>query len=77
MSTPLKWEEVKKGLDPKDYTIKTIFPRLKKMGDLYAPVLGKGINLQAALKNIFRACSLNLSYLKNYVLFFLCLIDFV
>jgi hypothetical protein len=22
------------------------------MGDLYAPILGKGINLQAALKNI-------------------------
>ncbi len=52
VSTPLKWEEVKKGLDPKDYTIKTILPRLKKMGDLFAPILGKGINLPAALRNI-------------------------
>lgn len=52
VSTPLKWEEVKKGLNPKDYTIKTIFPRLKKYGDLYGPVLGKGINMELVLKNI-------------------------
>lgn len=32
VSTPLKWSEVKKGLDPKNYKIKTIFLRLKKMG---------------------------------------------
>jgi bifunctional non-homologous end joining protein LigD len=52
VSTPLKWNEVKKGLDPTDYTIKTTLRRVKKMGDLYAPVLRKGINLQAALKKI-------------------------
>jgi len=45
VSTPLKWSEVKKGLDPRDYTIKNIIPRLKKVGDLYAPVLRKGIIL--------------------------------
>lgn len=54
VSTPLKWEEVKKGLDPKDYTIKTIFPRLKKYKDLYAPMLGQGIDLEIALKNVSR-----------------------
>jgi len=52
VSTPLKWDEVRKGLDPKEYTIKTLFPRLKKYKDLYAPVLGNGINLRSALKNI-------------------------
>jgi len=46
VSTPLHWDEVRKGLDPKDYTIKTIFSRLKKYNDLYAPVLAKGINLK-------------------------------
>jgi DNA ligase D-like protein (predicted polymerase)/DNA ligase D-like protein (predicted 3'-phosphoesterase) len=52
VSTPLRWSEVKKGLNPTDYTIKNTLKRLKKLGDLYAPVLGKGINLQTALKNI-------------------------
>lgn len=52
VSTPLKWTEVKKGLDPQDFTIKNIHQRLKKMGDLYAPVLGKGINLETAIHNL-------------------------
>lgn len=39
VSTPLQWSEVKKGLTPKDFTIKTIHERLKKVGDLFAPVL--------------------------------------
>lgn len=52
VSTPLEWKEVQKGLNPKDYTLKTIFSRLKKFKDIYSPVLGKGINFQAALKNI-------------------------
>ncbi|OGN64133.1 MAG: hypothetical protein A3E80_04220 [Chlamydiae bacterium RIFCSPHIGHO2_12_FULL_49_9] len=51
VSTPLKWEEVKKGLDPTAFTMKTIFQRLKKFGDLFAPVLKKGANLELALKN--------------------------
>jgi DNA primase len=29
----------KKGLDPKKFTIKTIFKRLEKYGDLWKPVL--------------------------------------
>lgn len=55
VSTPLKWEEVKKGLDPADYTIKTTIRRLKKIGDLYSPVLGKGINLASSIKMISSA----------------------
>ncbi|MBI4049240.1 MAG: DNA polymerase LigD [Candidatus Doudnabacteria bacterium] len=50
VATPLKWSEVKPGLNPKKFTIKTIFPRLKKHGDLFKPVLGKGIDLKKALK---------------------------
>ncbi|HET9943384.1 MAG TPA: DNA ligase D [Terriglobia bacterium] len=39
VSTPLKWEEFKKPLDPKDYTIVSVFKRIEKYGDLFAPVL--------------------------------------
>lgn len=52
VSTPLDWKEVKKGLSPSQFTIKTIFPRLKQKGDLWKGVLGKGIDLKAALKRI-------------------------
>ncbi|MGI8634204.1 MAG: DNA polymerase domain-containing protein, partial [Segetibacter sp.] len=39
VSTPLDWSEVKKGLTPKQFTIKTIHERVKKKGDLFAPML--------------------------------------
>jgi bifunctional non-homologous end joining protein LigD len=49
VSTPLKWSEVKQGLDPKDFTFKNIFTRLKKKGDLWQPVIGKGIDLKESI----------------------------
>ena len=39
VSTPLTWKEVKHGLTPLDFTIKTIHKRLDKVGDLFANVL--------------------------------------
>lgn len=41
VSTPLKWNEVKKGLTPKDFNIHTIGERVDRMGDLFAPMLDK------------------------------------
>ena len=52
VSMPLRWEEVKKGLKPTDFTIKNALTRLKKTGDLWAPVLGKGIDMAKVLKKI-------------------------
>jgi bifunctional non-homologous end joining protein LigD len=52
VSTPLHWEEVKKGLSPKNFTIHNIFDRIKTEGDIFSPVLGKGINLEQALKKL-------------------------
>ena len=53
VSTPLEWSEVRSGLDPSKYTIKTIFERLKKKKDLFKPVLsGKTANLKLALKKL-------------------------
>lgn len=52
VSTPLKWSEVKIGLQPTDFTIKTVLKRFKKVGDLFQPVLGKGINLKSVFKKL-------------------------
>jgi bifunctional non-homologous end joining protein LigD len=45
VSAPLKWEEVTKKLDPKKFNIRTMPDRLAKVGDLFAPVLKKGVKL--------------------------------
>ena len=52
VSTPLDWSEVKHGLTPTTYTMLNIFDRLKSEGDLFKPVLGKGINLQKVLRTL-------------------------
>ena len=49
-SAPLHWDEVKKGLQIKDFTIKNMYDRAKEVGDIFKPVLGKGINLKKVLK---------------------------
>jgi bifunctional non-homologous end joining protein LigD len=46
------WNEVKRGLTPQDFTINNIMQRVKKMGDIFSPVLGKGIDLNKCLKNL-------------------------
>lgn len=48
-SAPLHWSEVKKGISATMFTIDTIFERVQKEGDLFKPVLGKGINLTDVL----------------------------
>ena len=45
VSTPLEWDEVRPGLHPTNFTINNIFERLEKKGDLFAPVLKKGIDM--------------------------------
>lgn len=46
VSMPLHWDEVKKGLKMSDFTIHNAIERIKSEGDLFKPVLGKGINLE-------------------------------
>lgn len=50
VSTPLEWKEVKPGLHPSQFHIHNIEERVKKKGDLFSEVLGKGIDLSKALK---------------------------
>jgi bifunctional non-homologous end joining protein LigD len=49
VSTPLEWSEIKKGLHPSQFTIKTIFERLKEKGDLFKGVMKKGVDVEKAL----------------------------
>jgi len=49
VSTPLTWEEFRKPIDPKAYTIETIFKRLDKYGDLFEPALTDRQDISAFL----------------------------
>jgi bifunctional non-homologous end joining protein LigD len=48
----LQWKEVKSGLTPQDFNIHNIMKRVKKIGDVFTPVLGKGIDLNKCLKKL-------------------------
>ncbi|MXN93306.1 DNA ligase D [Flavobacterium sp. Sd200] len=50
VSMPLHWDEVKKGLKMKDFTIKNALERIKSEGDLFKGTLEEGINMEKALE---------------------------
>jgi bifunctional non-homologous end joining protein LigD len=50
VSTPLKWEEIKPGLSPADFTIDNVPARIAKVGDLWA----KGMKKVNDLRNLGR-----------------------
>jgi bifunctional non-homologous end joining protein LigD len=51
-SCPLEWREVTPRLDPARFNLKTIAARFEKIADPFAPVLGEGIDMAAALERI-------------------------
>lgn len=52
VSTPLDWSELKKGLTQTTWNARNIYDRVQREGDLFKPVLGKGINLEKVMKNL-------------------------
>jgi bifunctional non-homologous end joining protein LigD len=52
VSMPLHWDEVKKGLKMKDFTIFNAVERVRSVGDLFSPVVGKGIQLEPVAKKL-------------------------
>ncbi|HEY2648853.1 MAG TPA: non-homologous end-joining DNA ligase, partial [Puia sp.] len=52
VSMPLHWEELKKGLKMLDFTMRNAVDRIHHEGDIFKPVLGKGIDMKKALKGL-------------------------
>jgi len=52
VSMPLAWDEVKKGLKITDFNIANAIARLRETGDLFKGVLGKGVDIEKALKKL-------------------------
>jgi bifunctional non-homologous end joining protein LigD len=52
VSMPLYWEEVKSTLKITDFTLSNAEERLQQEGDIFKPVLGKGIDLKKILKEL-------------------------
>src|SRR6186997_1447404 len=50
VSTPLRWEEVRSGLDPAAFTMDVVRERVARDGDLFERVLQGGQSLGAALR---------------------------
>ncbi|WP_370896460.1 DNA ligase D [Chryseobacterium gossypii] len=50
VSMPLYWDEVKTGLKMSDFTIFNAMERIKSEGDIFKPVLGKGIDLEKVIQ---------------------------
>ncbi len=52
VSTPLQWGELDREFLPVDFSIKNIFSRLEKKGDLWKGVLGAGIDMKKCIEKI-------------------------
>ncbi|HEU0064503.1 MAG TPA: non-homologous end-joining DNA ligase, partial [Flavisolibacter sp.] len=52
VSAPLHWDEVKPGLEIKNFNMLNMPDRLRSVGELFKGVLGKGINIQKTLKKM-------------------------
>jgi bifunctional non-homologous end joining protein LigD len=52
VSTPLRWDEVTKSLDPRELTREAVLQRVAKEGDLFSGVLEGGQSLAQALASI-------------------------
>ncbi len=61
ISTPIEWEELKKGLLPQDFNLLNINSRLKEKGDLFSPLVSISSiqNMDEIIKFVRKAKFLN------------------
>jgi bifunctional non-homologous end joining protein LigD len=51
VSMPLEWDEVKAGMKMSDFNIFNALERVQDKGDIFKPVLGKGIDMKKAIEH--------------------------
>ena len=56
VSTPLRWEEVKSGIRPRDFGMAVALERIARHGDLFAPVLEDARPLAPAARRLDALC---------------------
>jgi bifunctional non-homologous end joining protein LigD len=49
VSTPLRWEEVTSSLDPREFTIETVPPRVDELGDIWGAAMKQRNSLRGVL----------------------------
>ncbi|MCY0875813.1 MAG: DNA polymerase domain-containing protein, partial [Firmicutes bacterium] len=49
VSTPVTWDELAQGIGPADLTIRTVPDRVRRIGDLFAPLIEPTGSLDAIL----------------------------
>jgi bifunctional non-homologous end joining protein LigD len=55
VSTPLAWAELDTDVRPEDFTLRTVFERFRRVGDLWAPVrAGRRVDLRDVLERLAR-----------------------
>jgi bifunctional non-homologous end joining protein LigD len=54
VSAPLAWKEVTKGLRPEAFTLKTMFGRISRKGDLFAALRTRRADLHSAAEGLDR-----------------------
>lgn len=52
VSMPLRWDEVKKGMKMTDFNIHNAVERVQSLGDIFKPVMGKGIDLLKVIESV-------------------------
>lgn len=55
VSTPLRWDELERTIEPRQFHVKNIFERLDRVGDLFGPVLTDRQDISAFLAALTRA----------------------
>jgi bifunctional non-homologous end joining protein LigD len=51
-SAPLFWDELKPGLNPRDFNIENMYQRIHNSGDLFTHVLDKNIDLKTSFEKL-------------------------
>ncbi|MBX6395837.1 MAG: non-homologous end-joining DNA ligase [Alicyclobacillaceae bacterium] len=52
VSAPMRWEEVEGAVSPHTWNLRTMMDRLRREGDLFAPVLEAGVDIRPLVESV-------------------------